>query len=167
MSNYLEELGEHFKERARSKRRENKAFFGKLKKVEAKALTNQFHALHEEVFAETNCLACARCCRATGPLLTKTDIDRIASKQGKSRAQFEKEYLRIDEDGDWVMKTLPCPFLDRSDNKCTVYDYRPKACREFPHTDHPNMKKILDLTETNVRHCPAVFEMVERMKARM
>lgn len=167
MSNYLEELGDTFKEVARSKRRENKAFFAKLKKSDAKTLTRQFHELHEEVFSETDCLSCARCCRATGPLLTKTDIDRIANKQGLSRAQFEKTFLRLDEDGDWVMKTLPCPFLDRSTNACTIYEYRPKACREFPHTDHPNMKKILDLTEVNVRHCPAVFEMVERMKARL
>ena len=85
-------------------------------------------------------------------------------KQGMKPADFEKQYLRVDEDGDWVMKSLPCPFLELDTNKCTIYEYAPKACRQYPHTDHPNMKTILGLTETNVRHCPAVFEMVERMK---
>ena len=122
--------------------------------------------MHDEVFAETDCLTCARCCRTTGPLLTKQDIGRISKKQGMKAADFEKQYLRVDEDGDWVMKSLPCPFLELDTNKCTIYEYAPKACRQYPHTNHPNMKSILGLTETNVRHCPAVFEMVERMKQR-
>jgi len=167
MANYLERIWPDFKDLARSKRKENKKFFGRLSKQDGKKLNTQFHAMHEEVFAETDCLKCARCCRATGPLLTKQDIQRISKKQGMKPADFEKQYLRVDEDGDWVMKSLPCPFLELATNKCTIYEYAPKACIQYPHTDHPNMKSILGLTETNVRHCPAVYEMVERMKARV
>jgi Fe-S-cluster containining protein len=166
MANYLERIWPDFKELARSKRKENKKFFARLRGQDPKRLNEQFHAVHEEVFAETNCLTCARCCRTTGPLLTKQDIGRISKKQGMKAADFEKQYLRVDEDGDWVMKSLPCPFLELDTNKCTIYEYAPKACRQYPHTNHPNMKSILGLTETNVRHCPAVFEMVERMKQR-
>lgn len=166
MANYLERIWPDFKELARSKRKENKKFFARLRGQDSKRLNEQFHAMHEEVFAETDCLTCARCCRTTGPLLTKQDIGRIAKKQGMKAADFEKQYLRVDEDGDWVMKSLPCPFLELDTNKCTIYEYAPKACRQYPHTNHPNMKSILGLTETNVRHCPAVFEMVERMKQR-
>ncbi|MGD1981762.1 MAG: YkgJ family cysteine cluster protein [Flavobacteriales bacterium] len=167
MANYLERIWPDFKDLARSKRKENKKFFGRLSKQDGKKLNAEFHGVHEEVFAETDCLKCARCCRATGPLLTKQDIQRISKKQGMKPADFEKQYLRVDEDGDWVMKSLPCPFLELGTNKCTIYEYAPKACRQYPHTDHPNMKSILGLTETNVRHCPAVYEMVERMKARV
>ena len=166
MANYLERIWPDFKELARSKRKENKKFFTRLHGQDPKRLNEQFHAMHEEVFAETDCLTCARCCRTTGPLLTKQDIGRISKKQGMKAADFEKQYLRMDEDGDWVMKSLPCPFLELDTNKCTIYEYAPKACRQYPHTNHPNMKSILGLTETNVRHCPAVFEMVERMKQR-
>ena len=166
MANYLERIWPDFKELARSKRKENKKFFARLLGQDPKLLNEQFHSMHEEVFAETDCLTCARCCRTTGPLLTKQDIGRIANKQGMKAADFEKQYLRVDEDGDWVMKSLPCPFLELDTNKCTIYEYAPKACRQYPHTDYPNMKSILGLTETNVRHCPAVFEMVERMKQR-
>ena len=164
MANYLERIWPDFKELTRSKRKENKKFFARLRVQDPKRLNEQFHAVHEEVFAETDCLTCARCCRTTGPLLTKQDIGRISKKQGMKAADFEKQYLRVDEDGDWVMKSLPCPFLELDTNKCTIYEYAPKACRQYPHTDYPNMKSILGLTETNVRHCPAVFEMVERMK---
>ncbi|MGB2412890.1 MAG: YkgJ family cysteine cluster protein [Schleiferiaceae bacterium] len=167
MANYLERIWPDFKDLARSKRKENKKFFSRLSKQDGKKLNAQFHAMHEEVFAETDCLKCARCCRATGPLLTKQDIQRISKKQGMKQADFEKQYLRVDEDGDWVMKSLPCPFLELATNKCTIYEYAPKACRQYPHTDHPNMKSILGLTQTNVRHCPAVYEMIERMKARV
>mgnify|MGYP005631792179 FL=1 len=166
MANYLERIWPDFKELARSKRKENKKFFTRLQGHNSKRLNEQFHAMHEQVFAETDCLTCARCCRATGPLLTKQDIERISKKQGMKPADFEKQFLRVDEDGDWVMKSLPCPFLELNTNKCTIYEYAPKACRQFPHTDHSNMKSILGITETNVRHCPAVFEMVERMKQR-
>ena len=166
MANYLERIWPNFKELARSKRKENKKFFGRLSKEDSKKLNAKFHEMHDEVFAETDCLKCARCCRTTGPLLTKQDIGRISKKQGMKPADFEKQYLRVDEDGDWVMKILPCPFLALDTSKCTIYEYAPKACREYPHTDHTNMKSILPLTETNVRHCPAVYEMVERMKLR-
>ena len=166
MANYLERIWPDFKELTRSKRKENKKFFARLHGHDPKRLNEQFHSMHEEVFAETDCLTCARCCRTTGPLLTKQDIGRISKKQGMKAADFEKQYLRVDEDGDWVMKSLPCPFLELDTNKCTIYEYAPKACRQYPHTNHPNMKSILGLTETNVRHCPAVFEMVERMKQR-
>ena len=166
MANYLERIWPEFKELARSKRKDNKKFFGRLSKEDSKKLNAKFHEMHDEVFAETDCLKCARCCRTTGPLLTKQDIGRISKKQGMKPADFEKQYLRVDEDGDWVMKSLPCPFLALDTNKCTIYEYAPKACREYPHTDHTNIKSILPLTETNVRHCPAVYEMVERMKLR-
>ncbi len=164
MANYIERIWPDFKEIARSKRKENKKFFARLHGQDPKRLNEQFHAIHEEVFAKTDCLTCARCCRATGPLLTKQDIGRISKKQGMKPADFEKQYLRVDEDGDWVMKSVPCPFLELDTNKCTIYEYAPKSCRQYPHTDHSNMKSILGLTETNVRHCPAVFEIVERMK---
>jgi len=120
MANYLERIFDDFKELARSKRKENKKFFARLSKHEGKKLNAQFHAMHEEVFAETDCLKCARCCRATGPLLTKQDIARISKKQGMKAADFEARYLRVDEDGDWVMNSLPCPFLALDTNKCTI-----------------------------------------------
>jgi uncharacterized protein len=77
---------------------------------------------------------------------------------------FVEKYLRIDEDGDYVLKSSPCPFL-AGDNYCSVYADRPKACREYPHTDRKKMVQIMDLTLKNTLVCPAVFEMVERIKA--
>lgn len=81
-------------------------------------------------------------------------------------AQFEANYLRIDEDNDWVLQLVPCAFLGE-DNACSIYDVRPKACREFPHTDRPKIYKIAQHTQKNVAICPAAFSIVEKMKERL
>jgi Fe-S-cluster containining protein len=51
------------------------------------------------------------------------------------------------------------------DNACSVYDDRPKACREFPHTNHRKMHTHLALAQHNIEICPAVFAIVEQLKA--
>ena len=89
------------------------------------------------------------------------------SKSFKQKPQqFIEQYLRIDEDNDYVLQSVPCTFLD-SDNKCFIYDVRPKACREFPHTDRKKFNQITDLTLLNVAICPAAFNIVEKMKVKM
>ena len=77
-------------------------------------------------------------------------------------AKFFDQYLRIDGDGDQVLQSSPCPFL-LEDNKCMAYDARPKACREFPHTNRKRMHQILDVTAKNTRLCPAVADVVGKM----
>jgi hypothetical protein len=71
--------------------------------------------------------------------------------------------LRIDEDKDYVLQSVPCTFLG-ADNYCSIYDVRPKACREFPHTDRKKFQQISHLTMQNVAICPAAFNIVEEMK---
>jgi Fe-S-cluster containining protein len=78
-------------------------------------------------------------------------------------AELIDRHLKLDEDGDYVLRVAPCPFLDLADNKCSVYEHRPRACREYPHTDRKNMAGILSLTERNTRVCPAVASIVRQM----
>ena len=77
-------------------------------------------------------------------------------------SKFIADYLKIDEDNDYVLQTVPCAFLGQ-DNKCSIYDIRPKACREFPHTDRRKFQQISNLTLNNVKICPAAFNIVEAM----
>lgn len=154
---------DQFKAKVRQKTKENKRFFQQLKKVKPKVLDQKMHAVHEEVFACTNCLECANCCSTTGPLFTDKDISRIAKHLKMRPVDFTQQYLRMDEDNDYVLQSVPCAFL-ADDNRCCIYDVRPKACREFPHTDRIKQHQLLKLTQKNVAVCPAVFEMVERLK---
>lgn len=150
-------------ERAKKVEKETRQFFKNIPKKRLRELDDTIHALHEEVFEEIDCLACANCCRSLGPRLTDRDIERIAAALRIKQQEVIARYLRIDEDKDYVFKEMPCPFLC-SDNYCSIYENRPKACREYPHTDRKKFFQIHALTIRNAQTCPAVFEILERLK---
>jgi len=154
---------EKFNKEAKRKSAENKAFLQKLKNKDSRKIDDAFHHLHEEVFSEIDCLTCANCCKTTSPIFYQTDIERVSKALRLKPGDFIEKYLRIDEDRDYVLKSSPCPFLD-SENYCSVYADRPKACREYPHTNRKKMVQIMELTYKNTLVCPAVLEIVERMK---
>ena len=151
---------------AKDKYKENKQFFSKLKKRPPRELDRLMVELHEAEFEKTDCLECANCCKTTGPLFTSKDIERIAKHFRLRPGEFIGQYLQLDEDGDYVLQKLPCSFLD-TENHCIIYDIRPKACREFPHTDRKKFHQISQLTLKNVTVCPAAFNIVEEMKKRI
>lgn len=156
-------IPEQFKSQARNRESENKKFLARLKKKNPRNVDEAFHAVHRDVFETIDCLQCANCCKTTSPIFYENDIARLARHLRMRPGDFIEKYLRIDEDRDYVLKSAPCPFLD-SDNYCSVYNDRPKACREYPHTDRKKMIQITSLTLKNTLVCPAVFEMVERLK---
>lgn len=153
---------QRFLEDARKNVKANKKLFNRLAKK--KKLDEVFHAMHEEIFAKTDCLTCANCCRTTSPIFRDVDIERIAKHLGMRVSEFTDKYLHLDEDRDWVLNSSPCTFLNLEDNKCSIYDFRPKACREYPHTDRKNMSQIMNLTFRNTLVCPAVAEMAGKLK---
>ena len=133
-----------------------------LKQIKPAVLDNAFAEADEEVFAEFDCLTCANCCKTTGPLFTDGDIERIARHLNMRPGSFTETYLRIDEDGDYVLRSVPCTFLGE-DNRCSIYDVRPKACREYPHTHQKRQHSILHLTEKNIAICPAAEKIVQKV----
>lgn len=151
-------------EKGKNNKKENKKIL--LNWSKRKDLDQLFHTSHEEVFNEVNCLQCANCCKTTSPIFRDVDIDRIAKHLGIRPSEFTSKNLHIDEDGDWVLNSSPCIFLDEH-NYCKIYEVRPKACREYPHTDRKQMSQIMELTYKNTLVCPAVAEMVERIKIRL
>lgn len=139
-----------------------KKSFAKLKQKKPKELDAAFQSLHVKAFQKIDCLACANCCKTTSPIFRDVDIKRIAKQLRVKENQFIATYLRMDEDSDYVLKQSPCTFLG-SDNKCSIYEFRPLACREYPHTDRKNMHQILDLTLKNTEICPAVAQIVDEI----
>jgi len=152
--------------KANEKNAENKKFFAKLKKKPPKNLDYLMQELHNTEFQRTNCLSCANCCKTTGPLFTNADIERISKHFRLKPQKFIDTYLRLDEESDYVLQEVPCSFLG-ADNYCSIYEVRPKACREFPHTDRKKFQQISNLTLKNVAICPAAFNIVEEMKKRV
>ena len=134
---------------------ENKKLIQKFKKSNHRELDQSFHKEHDKVFKKVDCLSCANCCKTTSPIFRDVDIKRISSKLRVPIGKFIDKYLKMDEEMDYVLKQSPCAFLS-SDNTCDIYEDRPLACREYPHTNRKNMYQILDLTLKNSQICPAV-----------
>lgn len=151
---------------ALQKQKEHRKFLATLKKKAPKNLDKIVQEVHTEVFREIDCTKCANCCKILGPLFTESDISRIAKHFRMRLPVFEDMYLRVDEDNDKVFKSMPCPFLGE-DNLCSIYDIRPKACREFPHTDRNKIYQINHLTIQNTLICPAVCLFVEKLQERL
>lgn len=152
-----------YRQSAASSQSANKKLFAKLKRLKPKDLDQHVHAYHEEAFEHIDCLTCANCCKTTSPIFYQKDIERVAAALKMKPGEFIQKYLYMDEDGDFVLNDAPCPFLD-GENYCTVYEARPTACREYPHTNRKKMHQILDLTMRNTMVCPAVLEIAEKLK---
>ncbi|WP_375325260.1 YkgJ family cysteine cluster protein [Flagellimonas sp. GZD32] len=159
----MEDILRDLPNKAKEKHAENKKFFNKLKKKPPKNLDYVMQDLHHGEFERTDCLKCANCCKTTGPLFTNADVERIAKHFRMKPSQFIDTYLKVDEENDYVLQSVPCTFLG-ADNYCSIYEVRPKACREFPHTDRKKFQQISNLTLKNVAICPAAFNIVEAMK---
>jgi len=162
----MEKILEDLPAKAKEKHSENKKYFTKLRKKPPKQLDYVMQELHESEFERTDCLECANCCKTTGPLFTKADVERITKYLRIKPQRFISEYLRVDEDNDYVLQQVPCAFL-ADDNYCSIYHVRPKACKEFPHTNRKKFQQISNLTLKNIAICPAAFNIVEEMKKRL
>jgi len=147
----------------RQKLQENKRFFQRLRKRQPAGIDGEVNRLHEEAFAHIDCTSCANCCKTTSPIFKDRDISLLAKHFKVRPSQFTEKYLVTDSDGDYVLRSAPCPFL-KPDNLCAVYEVRPQACKGYPHTGEPVFRKVMDITEKNTAVCPAVFNIVEGLK---
>lgn len=139
------------------------SIFKRIRNKKPKNIDNLFHQAHEEVFEKIDCLACGNCCKTTSPIWNETDITRVSKIFKLKPNEFKNQYLIQDDDNDWVFPSAPCPFL-LPNNYCQIYELRPKACREYPHTDRKNMMGILKLTEKNQLICPAVDQIIQKIE---
>ena len=142
------------------RRRADWVKYYKSHKKQIEKLDLTVHALHERYSAQIDCLNCGNCCRTLGPRITDKDVVRMAKALRIKAVDLIAQYLKIDEDGDQVFKSMPCPFLG-TDNYCAIYESRPKACREYPHTDRKKFYQIYMLSVENASTCPIVFEVLE------
>jgi Fe-S-cluster containining protein len=139
-------------------------FLTKIENNPPKQLDDMAVEIDKEVWAETNCLLCANCCREMTPTYTFQDIKRIAGHLGMTMKEFKEKWLYHDEkSGDWMNVNRPCQFLNRNDNKCMIYEVRPADCAGFPHLTKKKMVNYMHVHRQNVQYCPATFKMVEKM----
>lgn len=133
-----------------------------LQRVSRNEVFKRQDLLHEEAFVKLDCLSCASCCRNYSPRFKTPDIKRISRVLGMKESVFIETYLKVDEDGDYVLQQLPCPFLE-ADNKCRIYEDRPSDCKRFPYTDEDVLVKRTAITLKNTSFCPITYYVIERL----
>ncbi len=133
-----------------------------LQRVSKNEVLSRQQDIHEEAFNKVDCLSCANCCKNYSPRFKTPDIKRISKLLGLREGVFIEKYLKEDEDGDFVLQTVPCPFLG-SDNFCSIYEDRPSDCRRFPYTDEDVLIKRAPLTLKNSSFCPITYYTLERL----
>lgn len=160
----MEKRLEQLPKLAEEAKKESLKYFATLKKRTPKNLDYVVQELHDAEFKKTDCLTCGNCCKTASPIFTDKDVERISKHLKMKVAGFTEQYLERDEDDFMVLKTAPCSFFDESDNTCFIYDVRPKACSEYPHTNRKKFINISDLTVANTAICPAAYSIVEALK---
>jgi len=133
-----------------------------LQKADKNKVLKQLPELHEEAFSRIDCLQCANCCKNYSPRFKTPDIKRISKHLKMKESDFIETYLKVDEDGDFVARSTPCPFLG-ADNFCSIYENRPSDCHRFPYTDEDVFIKRQQLTLKNSSFCPITYYVLERL----
>jgi hypothetical protein len=147
--------------KARSAERQ-KTYRQFLQRADKNKVLTKLPDLHAEAFTRIDCTRCANCCKNYSPRFKTPDIKRIARYLGLKESELIDQYLRLDEDGDYVTRSSPCPFLG-ADNFCTIYEHRPSDCERFPYTDEDVIIKRQQLTLKNSSFCPIVYYVLERL----
>ena len=133
-----------------------------LQRPDKNKVLKQLPVLHDEAFSKINCLECAACCKNYSPRFKTPDLKRIAKHLKMKEGDFIEKYLVLDNEGDYVVKTKPCPFLGH-DNYCSIYEVRPSDCARFPYTDEDVILKRPAITLKNSTFCPINYFVLEKL----
>jgi len=156
-----QDLLQNWEKKSRERQKIYKQYLHRANKNE---VLHRLPDLHEEAFEKIDCLTCANCCKKFSPRFKTPDIKRISRHLKMKESDFIETYLRIDGDGDYVVKSSPCPFLGQ-DNRCGIYEVRPSDCERFPYTDEDVIIKKQELTLKNSSFCPIVYYVLEKLMA--
>ncbi|MBT3789262.1 MAG: YkgJ family cysteine cluster protein [Alphaproteobacteria bacterium] len=88
-----------------------------------------------------NCDKCpGYCCSYVRICVTPDDVRRLAAHFDVSEEDAASNFTREGyEENEIILRHEPdehfgtaCRFLDQEERRCTIYEARPEACREFP-----------------------------------
>ena len=120
----------------------------------------------DEVWKQIDCLACGNCCRTLQIVVDDKDIRRLAQRLSITPPQFSKQYVETDAYNTQYLKSTPCAFLG-ADNRCSVYEDRPQACRDFPYLHAEDFRSRTLMMIANTAVCPIVFNVWQQLKERL
>ena len=158
----LNKIDKKLIDKSLSNKKNNKKLLTKITLKNKKKIDQIFEIEHQKEFENRDCLECANCCKTTSPIFRDKDIKRISSFLKIKERELINDLLFLDKENDYVLKNSPCSFLNH-DNTCIIYNVRPLACKEYPHTNRKKMHQIIDLTLKNSTICPAVSNIISNI----
>jgi len=148
---------------AEIKETENLQFRELLKQKNSNSIDDLVFRLNDEISLQVDCTQCGNCCRSLMINVDEVDATRLSKHLQLDKEDFYNRYVERSSQGSLaVMNAIPCHFLH--ENKCTVYEARPKECREFPGLHHPGFTKRLFTIFMHYGRCPIIYNVVERLK---
>jgi len=163
----MAKLLKEFKKNSKKNKSKFKRFLSKIEKNPPKKINKITVMADMEVWPVVDCLECANCCKTMTPTYLSSDIKRIATHLQMSPKDFKSKWLVKDDGGDWINKSTPCQFLNLTDNKCSIYPFRPKDCSGFPHHKKKPMVDYIHVYKQNLEYCPATYKLIENLKLRL
>lgn len=154
-----DEVLHNWEKKSRDRQKQFKTF---LARADKNAVLKALSELNDAAFEKVDCLQCAACCKNYSPRFKTPDVKRISKHLGMKESVFIDRYLKVDDEGDFVVKSSPCPFLG-ADNFCSVYDVRPSDCSRFPYTDEDVLIRRQHLTLKNSSFCPITYYVLDRL----
>ena len=153
----------NWEKKSREKQKQFRSF---LDRADKNKVLKELQSLHEESFEKIDCLQCAACCKNYSPRFKTPDVKRISKHLGMKESVFIETFLKVDNEGDFVVKSAPCPFLG-ADNFCSIYENRPSDCVRFPYTDEDVIIRRRQLTLKNSTFCPITFYVLDQLTTKL
>ena len=153
----------NWEKKSREKQKQFRSF---LDRADKNKVLKELPRLHEEAFEKIDCLQCAACCKNNSPRIKTPDVKSISKHLGMKESVFIETFLKVDNEGDFVVKSAPCPFLG-ADNFCSIYENRPSDCARFPYTDEDVIIRRRQLTLKNSTFCPITFYVLDQLTTKL
>ena len=152
---------------ARARQDENRRFGSYVKRLQmpGAALDAVVRETADEVMEQVDCTLCGNCCKTMYVTVDQFDIERLAKRLGMKPHAFERKYVVMADDREKLLSRVPCAFLDGT--RCSVYEDRPRACRDFPYLHVRGFRERTFMMMNNTVLCPIVYNTLEQVKPKV
>ena len=125
-------------------------------------------AVAAPIIADIDCTQCANCCRTLDVYLEPEDLNRLGRAfhvgLDEIRTRFVDDDVLPESGAVGKLKGKPCQFLDGK--RCSVYEHRPQACRDYPFLT-PDFRWSMEQLVPGAAVCPIIYHTLNALLERV